>query len=172
MSPRCLSLWNEWSLCTPSEAAKALFAMICGVLVIDEVSDSPDVPIRHEMPLSTLSHCSAIFASKKNDWGRRVFRFLEILGALFPKVHCFLPRALSVAQIALRNNVPHPSLSRPHNNCLDPEGGLIFNICTVSVNVSQRTTPPLSGRGSAFFCAFFCLIKQFNLWRTHAGNFA
>jgi len=36
---------------------------------MDEVSDGDYIPVRHEMPLSTMLHCSAIFASKKKDWG-------------------------------------------------------------------------------------------------------
>ena len=38
-----------------------------GVLVIDEVSDGGYTPVRHEMPLSTLLHCSDSFASKKRS---------------------------------------------------------------------------------------------------------
>jgi hypothetical protein len=38
---------------------------------MDEVSDGVDFPVRHEMPLSTMLHCSAIFASKKKGLGGR-----------------------------------------------------------------------------------------------------
>jgi len=85
----------------PIGGGEGAFCDDCGVLVMDEVSGSGYIPVRHEMPLSTLSHCSAIFASKKGLGGRGVLKVLTKAG-----VSPSYREGLLIATVCLRGPRP------------------------------------------------------------------